>query len=599
MSALSSSIPKRKFDVVIVGAGGSGMRASLQLARAGLNVAVLSKVFPTRSHTVAAQGGIGASLGNMSEDNWHYHFYDTVKGSDWLGDQDAIEFMCREAPKVVYELEHFGMPFDRNPDGTIYQRPFGGHTANYGEKPVQRACAAADRTGHAMLHTLYQQNVKARTNFFVEWMALDLIRDAEGDVVGVTALEMETGEVHILEAKVTLMATGGAGRIFAASTNAFINTGDGLGMAARAGIPLEDMEFWQFHPTGVAGAGVLLTEGCRGEGAILRNANGERFMERYAPTLKDLAPRDFVSRCMDQEIKEGRGCGPNKDYVVLDMTHLGAETIMKRLPSVYEIGHNFANVDITREPIPVVPTIHYQMGGIPTNIHGQVVAPKNGQPNDIVNGLYAVGECACVSVHGANRLGTNSLLDLLVFGRAAGNHIVDSALKARAHKALPSDAADYTLGRLNRYETSTSGEYAQNVANDIRASMQRHAGVFRTQASMDAGVVEIKKLAERVKNIHLADKSKVFNTARIEALEVENLIEAALATMVSAAARHESRGAHTVDDYANSTEFPNGRNDTVWLKHTLWYSEGNRLDYKPVNLKPLTAESIPPVVRTF
>ena len=599
MSALSSPIPKRKFDVVIVGAGGSGMRASLQLARAGLNVAVLSKVFPTRSHTVAAQGGIGASLGNMSEDNWHYHFYDTVKGSDWLGDQDAIEFMCREAPKVVYELEHFGMPFDRNPDGTIYQRPFGGHTANYGEKPVQRACAAADRTGHAMLHTLYQQNVKARTNFFVEWMALDLIRDAAGDVVGVTALEMETGEVHILEAKTTLMATGGAGRIFAASTNAFINTGDGLGMAARAGIPLEDMEFWQFHPTGVAGAGVLLTEGCRGEGAILRNANGERFMERYAPTLKDLAPRDFVSRCMDQEIKEGRGCGPNKDYIQLDMTHLGAETIMKRLPSVYEIGHNFANVDITKEPIPVVPTIHYQMGGIPTNIHGQVVAPKNGQPNDIVGGLYAVGECACVSVHGANRLGTNSLLDLLVFGRAAGNHIVDSALKTQTHKPLPADAADFTLGRLNKYDASTGGEYAQTVANDIRASMQKHAGVFRTQATMDAGVDDIKKLAERVKGIHLADKSKVFNTARIEALEVENLIEAAMATMVSAAARHESRGAHTVDDYANSAEFPNGRNDKVWLKHTLWYSDGNRLDYKPVNLKPLTAESIPPVVRTF
>ena len=595
----TSSVPVRRFDAVIVGAGGSGMRASLQLARAGLNVAVLSKVFPTRSHTVAAQGGIGASLGNMSEDNWHYHFYDTVKGSDWLGDQDAIEFMCREAPNVVYELEHFGMPFDRNPDGTIYQRPFGGHTANYGEKPVQRACAAADRTGHAMLHTLYQQNVKARTNFFVEWMALDLIRDAEGAVVGVTALEMETGQLHILQSKVVMLATGGAGRIYAASTNAYINTGDGLGMAARAGLPLEDMEFWQFHPTGVAGAGVLLTEGCRGEGAILRNSNGERFMERYAPTLKDLAPRDFVSRCMDQEIKEGRGCGPNKDYIELDMTHLGGDTIMKRLPSVFEIGHNFANVDITKEPIPVVPTIHYQMGGIPTNIHGQVVAPKNGQPNDIVKGLYAVGECACVSVHGANRLGTNSLLDLLVFGRAAGNHIVDSALKAQAHKPLPSDAADFTLGRLNKYEASTGGEYAQTVANDIRASMQRHAGVFRTQATMDAGVVEIKKLAERVKNIHLADKSKVFNTARIEALEVENLIEAALATMVSAAARHESRGAHTVDDYANSTEFPNGRNDKVWLKHTLWYREGNRLDYKPVNLKPLTAESIPPVVRTF
>jgi len=596
---MTAKISTRKFDVVIVGAGGSGMRASLQLARAGLNVAVLSKVFPTRSHTVAAQGGIGASLGNMSEDNWHYHFFDTVKGSDWLGDQDAIEFMCREAPKVVYELEHFGMPFDRNADGTIYQRPFGGHTANYGEKPVQRACAAADRTGHAMLHTLYQQNVKARTQFFVEWMALDLIRDAEGDVVGVTALEMETGEIHILHAKTVLLATGGAGRIFAASTNAFINTGDGLGMAARAGIPLEDMEFWQFHPTGVAGAGVLLTEGCRGEGAILRNANGERFMERYAPTLKDLAPRDFVSRCMDQEIKEGRGCGPNKDYVVLDMTHLGGETIMKRLPSVFEIGHNFANVDITKEPIPVVPTIHYQMGGIPTNIHGQVVVPKNGNPNEVINGLYAVGECSCVSVHGANRLGTNSLLDLLVFGRAAGNHIVDFASRTKAHKPMPADAADRSLSRVARLDNSTSGEYAQDVANDIRSTMQKHAGVFRTQASMDEGVVKIAALAERVKSITLKDKSKVFNTARIEALEVENLIESAQATMVSAAARKESRGAHTVNDYGDTPQYPNGRNDAEWMKHTLWYSEGNRLDYKPVNLKPLTAESIPPKVRTF
>jgi succinate dehydrogenase / fumarate reductase flavoprotein subunit len=599
LSAGTAALSRRKFDVVIVGAGGSGMRASLQLALAGLNVAVLSKVFPTRSHTVAAQGGIGASLGNMSEDNWHYHFYDTVKGSDWLGDQDAIEFMCREAPKVVYELEHFGMPFDRNPDGTIYQRPFGGHTANYGEKPVQRACAAADRTGHAMLHTLYQQNVKARTNFFVEWMALDLIRDAEGDVVGVTALEMETGDAHILEAKTVLLATGGAGRIFAASTNAFINTGDGLGMAARAGLPLEDMEFWQFHPTGVAGAGVLLTEGCRGEGAILRNSAGERFMERYAPTLKDLAPRDFVSRCMDQEIKEGRGCGPNKDYIVLDMTHLGAETIMKRLPSVFEIGHNFANVDITKEPIPVVPTIHYQMGGVPTNIHGQVVAPKEGNPNAVVNGLYAVGECSCVSVHGANRLGTNSLLDLLVFGKAAGDHIVASGLKSRPHKPLPPDAAEFTLSRLARLDGSTGGEYAQDVANDIRKSMQQHASVFRTQKLMDEGVVQIKALAERVKGIHLADKSMVFNTARIEALEVDNLIEVAMATMISAAARHESRGAHTVDDYADTPEHPNGRNDAVWMKHTLWYSEGNRLDYKPVNLTPLSVESVPPKVRTF
>jgi len=595
-----ANLPKRKFDVVIVGAGGSGMRASLQLALAGLNVAVLSKVFPTRSHTVAAQGGIGASLGNMAEDNWHYHFYDTVKGSDWLGDQDAIEFMCREAPKVVYELEHFGMPFDRNPDGTIYQRPFGGHTANYGEKPVQRACAAADRTGHAMLHTLYQQNVKARTNFFVEWMALDILRDADGDVLGVTALEMETGDVHVLEAKVTLFATGGAGRIFAASTNAFINTGDGLGMAARSGIPLEDMEFWQFHPTGVAGAGVLLTEGCRGEGAILRNAAGERFMERYAPTLKDLAPRDFVSRCMDQEIKEGRGCGPNKDYIHLDMTHLGAETIMKRLPSVFEIGHNFANVDITKEPIPVVPTIHYQMGGIPTNIHGQVVAPKNGNPNEVVNGFYAVGECSCVSVHGANRLGTNSLLDLLVFGRAAGNHIVD-AFKTidKSHKPLPADAADATLARLARLDSNSTGEYAQDVANDLRAVMQQHAGVFRTQAILDEGVAKVAQVAERVKAIGLKDKSKVFNTARIEALEVDNLIESARATMVSAAARKESRGAHSVDDYGDTPEHPNGRNDEVWMKHTLWYSDGNRLDYKPVQLKPLTVESVPPKVRTF
>ncbi|WP_310610209.1 succinate dehydrogenase flavoprotein subunit [Limnohabitans sp.] len=596
---VKSSIPRRKFDVVIVGAGGSGMRASLQLARAGLNVAVLSKVFPTRSHTVAAQGGIGASLGNMNEDNWHYHFYDTVKGSDWLGDQDAIEYMCREAPKVVYDLEHMGMPFDRNPDGTIYQRPFGGHTANYGEKAVERACAAADRTGHAMLHTLYQQNVKAKTSFFVEWMALDLIRDDAGDVVGVTALEMETGELYIMEAKTVLLATGGAGRIFAASTNAFINTGDGLGMAARAGIPLEDMEFWQFHPTGVAGAGVLLTEGCRGEGAILRNCNGERFMERYAPAYKDLAPRDYVSRCMDQEIKEGRGCGPNKDYINLDMTHLGAETIMKRLPSVFEIGHNFANVDITKEPIPVIPTIHYQMGGIPTNINGQVVTQDANNQSVVVNGLYAVGECSCVSVHGANRLGTNSLLDLLVFGRAAGNHIVEFNQKNKEHKPLPANAADVTLARLARLEANQTGEYAQNVANDIRDAMQLHASVFRTQALMDEGVKQIAALRERVNNIGLKDNSKVFNTARIEALEVENLIEAAQATMVSAAARHESRGAHTVNDYGDTPEHPNGRNDQDWHKHTLWHKEGNQLTYKPVQMKPLTVDSIPLQTRTF
>jgi succinate dehydrogenase / fumarate reductase, flavoprotein subunit len=592
LNHLANNVPRRKFDAVIVGAGGAGMRCSLQLAEAGYSVAVLSKVFPTRSHTVAAQGGIGASLGNMSEDNWYWHMFDTVKGSDYLGDQDAIEFMCREAPKVVYELEHFGMPFDRNPDGTIYQRPFGGHTANFGEKPVQRACAAADRTGHALLHTLYQRNVRARTQFFVEWMALDLIRDADGDCVGVIALEMETGQVMILEAKVTVLATGGAGRIWQASTNAFINTGDGMGMAARAGIPLEDMEFWQFHPTGVAGAGVLITEGVRGEGGILLNKHGERFMERYAPTLKDLAPRDFVSRSMDQEIKEGRGAGPDGDYVLLKLDHLGAETIMKRLPSIREIAIKFANVDPIRDPIPVVPTIHYQMGGIPTNYHGQVVVPKDGNPNSVVNGLYAIGECACVSVHGANRLGTNSLLDLLVFGRAAGNHIVSSKLKDGSWKPLPADGGDASLARLAKLDASTSGENTQEVANDIRKTMQAHCGVFRTSELLSQGVEKILEIGKRCENIHIKDKSKVFNTARVEALELDNLIETAKATIVSADARKESRGAHAHRDFPE-------RDDANWIRHTLWFSEGNRLDYKPVTMKPMTVETFKPKARTF
>jgi len=589
---VSSGLPVRKFDAIVIGAGGAGMRASLQLAEAGLSVAVLSKVFPTRSHTVAAQGGIGAALGNMSEDSWLWHMYDTIKGSDWLGDQDAIEYMCTMAPKVVYELEHFGMPFDRNPDGTIWQRPFGGHSMNFGERPVQRACASADRTGHSLLHTLYQRNVRARTQFLVEWMALDVVRDAEGDVLGITALEMETGEVMILQAKATLFATGGAGRIFAASTNAFINTGDGLGMAARAGIPLEDMEFWQFHPTGVYGAGVLITEGVRGEGGILLNCNGERFMERYAPNLKDLASRDIVSRSMDQEIKEGRGAGPHKDYVLLKLDHLGPEIITKRLPAIREIAIKFANVDPIREPIPVVPTIHYMMGGIPSNIHGQVVAPKDRDPNAVVNGLYAIGECACVSVHGANRLGTNSLLDIIVFGRAAGNHIVDQHVARGAHKQLPKDAGELSRSRLSRLDAATSGEQVADVAASLRKTMQAHCGVFRNQQLLTEGVRRVMQLEQRARNSAIKDKSRTFNTARVEALELDNLIEVAKATIVSAEARRESRGAQARSDYSS-------RDDQNWLKHTLWYREGNRLDYKPVNLKPLSVDAFPPKARTY
>jgi len=586
-------IPVRKFDAVVVGAGGAGMRASLQLSEAGLSVAVLSKVFPTRSHTVAAQGGIGASLGNMSEDNWLWHMYDTIKGSDWLGDQDAIEYMCRMAPQVVFELEHFGMPFDRNADGTIYQRPFGGHSANFGEKSVQRACSAADRTGHALVHTLYQRNVRARTQFFVEWMALDLVRDAEGDVLGVVAMEMETGEVAILQAKATMFATGGAGRIFAASTNAFINTGDGLGMAARAGIPLQDMEFWQFHPTGVAGAGVLITEGVRGEGGYLLNKDGERFMERYAPNAKDLASRDVVSRAMTTEIKEGRGCGPDKDHVMLKLDHLGPEVINHRLPGIREISIKFANADPVRDLVPVVPTVHYQMGGIPANYMGRVVAPEGNNNESVVPGFYAAGECACVSVHGANRLGTNSLLDLVVFGKASGEQMIkDIRALPSPHRTLPRDAGELSRSRLARLDANAAGERVGDVLTDLRRAMQAHCGVFRFPDDLMAGVQKIKAIADRAQRTFIQDKSKVFNTARVEALELDNLVETALATIVSAEARKESRGAQARADFPE-------RDDKNWMKHTLWYKEGNRLAYKPVHLKPMTVESFEPKVRTY
>jgi succinate dehydrogenase / fumarate reductase flavoprotein subunit len=585
------AITTRQFDAVVVGAGGSGLRAALQLAEANLRVAVLSKVFPTRSHTVAAQGGVSASLGNEEPDNWHWHMYDTVKGSDYLGDQDAIEFMCRKANEAVIELEHYGMPFDRLDNGKIYQRPFGGHTSNYGERAVKRACAAADRTGHAMLHTLYQRNVRAKTQFFVEWMALDLVRNQAGDVLGVVAMEMETGEVCILHAKATLLATGGAGRIYAASTNAFINTGDGLGMAARAGIPLEDMEFWQFHPTGVAGAGVLITEGVRGEGGFLLNKNGERFMERYAPTVKDLASRDVVARAMATEIKEGRGAGKDADHILLKLDHLGADVIDKRLPGIREIAKKFANVDPAKDPIPVVPTCHYQMGGIPTNMHGQVLAGHSG--GTIVKGLYAAGECACVSVHGANRLGTNSLLDLLVFGKASGEQVVnDLKADAIAHQDLPKDAADRSLARLARLDSAKSGESVHEVGAELRRTMQLHCGVFRFPDSLAEGVRKITEVAERSGRLYFKDKSKVFNTARVEALELENLVEVAMSTMVSAHARQESRGAH------DRSDFPN-RDDAQWMKHTFWYKDGNRLEYRPVNLKPLTVESFEPKARVY
>ena len=579
------------YDALVIGGGGAGMRAAIELSDK-VKTAVISKLYPTRSHTGAAQGGVCAALGNTEEDHPEWHAFDTIKGGDYLVDQPAAMLMTEEAIQAIYQLERWGLPFNRTPDGRIDQRRFGGHTAEHGERPVRRACYAADRTGHMILQTLYQQCVKRNVRFFNEFYCLDLLRDEDGTTAGIVAYELATGELHVFRAKSVVFATGGYGRMFRVTSNAHALTGDGPAVVWRRGIPLEDMEFWQFHPTGVAGAGVLITEGVRGEGGILLNCNGERFMERYAPNLKDLASRDVVSRSMDQEIKEGRGCGPNKDYVLLKLDHLGPEVINKRLPSIREIAIKFANVDPIREPIPVVPTIHYQMGGIPTNIYGQVVVPRGGDPSTPVPGLYAIGECACVSVHGANRLGTNSLLDLVVFGRAAGNFIVGQNLKADAHKALPRDAGDASRARLARLDAATSGESVQDIAAELRKTMQAHCGVFRNETLLTEGVRKVEELERRTARSAIKDHSKVFNTARVEALELDNLIETAKSTIVSATARQESRGAQARSDYPT-------RDDVNWLKHTLWNREGNRLEYKPVNLKPLSVEAFPPKARTY
>lgn len=577
-----------EFDSIVVGGGGAGLRTSMQLAGAGQSVAVISKVFPTRSHTVAAQGGIAAALANVSDDKWLWHMYDTIKGSDYLGDQDAIEYMCKNAPEAIYELEHMGMPFDRNNDGRIYQRPFGGMTKNFGESSISRTCAVADRTGHAMLHTLYQKNIELKTQFFIEWIGLDLIRDEDGDVLGLIALELQTGDLGIFHAKNTIFATGGAGRIFQASTNAFINTGDGLGMAARANISLEDMEFWQFHPTGILGAGVLVTEGVRGEGGYLINSKNERFMERYAPSAKDLASRDVVSRSIAQEVLEGRGIGANKNGVYLTLSHLGEELINEKLPGIREISIKFANVDPVKDPVPVVPTVHYMMGGIPTTLNGQV---RDGVKQKEVNGFYAVGECACVSVHGANRLGSNSLLDLIVFGKAAGQHILDSS-KGKKLKKLPNDVTKKTIERLKKIDTKGSFEDPRELGEELRAVMQKHCGVFRTPELLNEGLGKVVDLKQRIRNISIKDNSKVFNTARSEALELQNLIEVALATMASAKNREESRGAHSRSDYPK-------RDDNSWLKHSLYNPKDGSLAYRPVKMKPLSVKSFPLKERVY
>ncbi|CUS48852.1 MAG: succinate dehydrogenase flavoprotein subunit SdhA [Idiomarinaceae bacterium HL-53] len=588
-----SNVKELQFDAVVIGAGGAGMRAALQISQNGMSCALMSKVFPTRSHTVSAQGGITVALGNAHDDNWEWHMFDTVKGSDYIGDQDAIEYMCKTGPEAILELENMGLPFSRFENGKIYQRPFGGQSKEFGGEQAARTAAAADRTGHALLHLLYQQNVKNKTTVLSEWYALDLVKNADGVVTGVTALEIETGDIYHIKARAVVLATGGAGRIYASTTNAHINTGDGVGMALRAGAPVQDMEMWQFHPTGIAGAGSLVTEGCRGEGGYLLNKDGERFMERYAPNAKDLAGRDVVARAMMTEIREGRGCeGPWGTHIKLKLDHLGREVLESRLPGVCDLAKTFAHVDPAEEPIPVIPTCHYMMGGIPTDVNGQCLEINEKGEAAPIQGLFACGEIACVSVHGANRLGGNSLLDLVVFGRATGLHLGDALAATTESRAASKDDIDAALARTERWNNTQKGEDPVQIRRDLQKCMQLNFSVFREGDAMEQGLKELKEIRERLQHARLDDTSNDFNTTRIECLELDNLMETAYSTAVSASFRQESRGAHSRADYPE-------RDDANWLVHTVYRPETEGMVKRDVNLQPKLREAFPPKARTY